>query len=62
MPKIAWKAYETAKVGYHSLFEKLDDVDTYLRAQLDRIMEKDSTIPAELAGIEKKPDSESEDD
>ena len=39
MGKIVWKAYETAKARYHSLFEKLDDGDTYLRAQVDRIME-----------------------
>ena len=62
MRKIVWKAYETAKARYHSLFEKLDDGDTYLRAQVDRIMEEDHAILAALAGIEKKPESEAEDD
>ena len=56
------KAYETAKERYHSLFEKLDDGDTYLRAQVDRIMEEDRAILAALAGIEKKSESEAEDD
>ena len=52
MRKIVWKAYETAKERYHSLFEKLDDGDTYLRAQVDRAMEEDHVILAALAGIE----------
>jgi hypothetical protein len=54
MRKIVRKAYETAKERYHSLFEKLDDGDTYMRAQVDRIMEKDRAILAALAGIETK--------
>ena len=57
-----WKAYEAAKARYHSLFEKLDDGDTYLRALVDRIMEEDHAILAALAGIENKPESEAEDD
>jgi hypothetical protein len=56
MRKSVWKAYETAKARYHSVFEKLDDGDTYLHAQVDR------TILAALAGIEKKSESEAEDD
>ena len=52
MRKIVWKAYETAKARHHSLFEKLDDGDTYLRAQVDRAMEEDHVILAALAGIE----------
>ena len=62
MRRIVWKAYETAKVKYNSVFEKLDDGDTYLRAQIDRIMEEDRAILAALAGIEKKPESEAEDE
>jgi hypothetical protein len=62
MRKIVRKAYETAKERYHSLFEKLDDGDTYMRAQVDRIMEKDRAILAALAGIETKSESEAEDD
>ena len=62
MRKIVWQAYETAKAKYNSVFEKLDDGDTYLRAQVDRIMEEDHAILAALAGIEKKPESEAEDD
>ena len=62
MRKIVWKAYETAKARYHSLFEKLDDGDTYMRAQVDRIMEEDRAILAALAGIETKSESEAEDD
>jgi acyl dehydratase len=57
-----WKAYETAKARHHSLFEKLDDGDTYLRAQVDRVMEEDQAILAALAGIEPKSESEAEDD
>ena len=57
-----WNAYETAKERYHSLFEKLDDGDTYLRAQVDRIMEEDRAILAALAGIEKEFKNEAEDD
>ena len=57
-----WKAYETAKEQNHSLFEKLDDGDIYMRAQVDRIMEEDRAILAALAGIEKKPESEAEDE
>jgi hypothetical protein len=62
MRKIVWKAYETAKERYHSLFEKLDDGDTYLRAQVDRVMEEDHAILAALAGIEKKSETEADDD
>ena len=62
MRKIVWKAYETAKERYHSLSEKLDDGDTYLRAQVDRVMEEDHAILAALAGIEKKSESEADDD
>ena len=62
MRKIVWKAYETAKERYHSLFEKLDDGDTYLRAQVDRVMEEDRAILAALAGIEKKTETEADDD
>lgn len=58
MRRIVWKAYETAKARHHSLFEKLDDGDTYMRAQVDRIMEKDRAILAALAGIETKSESE----
>ena len=54
-----WKAYETAKAPYHSLFDKYD---TYLRAQVDRVMEEDRAILAALAGIEKKSKCETEDD
>ena len=53
---------EAVKAQYNSVFEKLDDDDAYLRAQVDRIMEEDRTILAALAGIEKKPDGEAEDD
>jgi len=62
MRKIVWKVYETAKARYHSLFEKLDDGDTYLREQVDRIMEEDRAILAALAGIEKKSKNDVEDD
>jgi hypothetical protein len=62
MRKIVRKAYETAKERYHSLFEKFDDGDTYMRAQVDRIMEKDRAILAALAGIETKSESEAEGD
>ena len=62
MRKIVWKAYETAKEQNHFLFEKLDGGDTYLRSQVDRIMEEDRAILAALAGTEKKPESETEDD
>ena len=62
MRKIVWQAYESAKAKYNSVFEKLDDGDTYLRAQVDRIMEEDHAILAALAGIEKKSESEAEDD
>ena len=62
MRKIVWKAYEAAKARYHSVFEKLDDGDTYLRAQIDRIMEEDRAILAALAGIEKKSKNNVEDD
>ncbi|MDB2641274.1 hypothetical protein N9Y79_01870 [Alphaproteobacteria bacterium] len=60
MRKIAWKAYEAAKARYHSVFEKWDDGNTYLRAQVDCIMEEDRAILAALAGNEKKPESEAE--
>ena len=62
MRRIVWKAYETAKERYQTLFEKLDDGDTYLRAQVDRIMEEDRAILAALAGIEAKSEGETEDD
>ena len=62
MRKIVRKAYETANERHHSLFEKLDDGDTYMRAQVDRIMEEDRAILAALAGIETKSESEAEDD
>ena len=62
MRKIVWEAYETAKERYHSLFEKLDDGNTYVRAQVDRIMEEDRTILAALVGIEKKSKSEAKGD
>ena len=62
MRKIVWKALETAKARYHSLFEKLDDGDTYLPTQEDRVMEEDRAILAALAGIETKSKSETEDD
>lgn len=62
MGKIVWKAYETAKARYHSVFEKLDDGDTYLRAQVNRIMEEDRAILAALAGVEEKHKSGAEDD
>jgi len=62
MRRIVWKAYETAKSRHHSLFEKLDDGDAYLRAQVDRIMEEDRAILAALADIETKSESEAEDD
>jgi hypothetical protein len=61
MRKIVWKAYETAKERYHSLFEKLDDGDTYMRAQADRVTEEDRTILAALAGVEEKHESEADD-
>ena len=54
MRTTVWKPYETAKAQSHSLFEKLDDGDTYLRAQVDRVMEENRAILAALAGIEKK--------
>lgn len=53
MRKIVWKAYEAAKAQYHSVFEKLDDGDTYLMTQVDCVMEEDRAILAALAGIEK---------
>jgi hypothetical protein len=62
MRKNVGKAYEPAKAKYNSVFEKLDDGDTYLRAQEDRVMEEDRAILAALAGIEKKSESETEDD
>jgi len=62
MRKIVWKAYETAKERYHSLFEKLDDGDTYMRAQVARVMEEDRAILAALAGFEEKHESEAVDD
>jgi hypothetical protein len=62
MGKIVWKAYQPAKAKYNSVFAKLDDGDTYMRAQVDRIMEEDCAILAALAGIEKKSESEAEDD
>ena len=62
MRKFVWKAYEAAKAQYNSVFEKLDDGDTCLRAQVDRIMEEDHAILAALAGIEKKSEDEAEDD
>ena len=54
MCEIVWKAYEVAKARHHSVFEKLDDGDTYLRAQVDRIKEEYCAILAAHAGIEKK--------
>ena len=60
MRRIVWKAYETAKERYHSLFERLDGGDTYLRAQVDRIMEEDRAILAALADTEKKSESEAD--
>jgi len=62
MRTTVWKAYETAKERHHSLFEKLDDGDTYMRAQVDRIMEKDRAILPALAATEKKSESEAEND
>ena len=62
MRKIVWEAYEAAKDQYHSLFKKLDDGDTYLRAQVERVMEEDRAILAALAGIEKKSEGEAEND
>lgn len=62
MRKIVWKQYETAKERHHSVFEKLDDGDTYLRSQVDRIMEEDRSILAALAGVEEKHKSGAEDD
>ena len=62
MRKIVWKAYETAKEQNHFLLKKLDGGDTYLRSPVDRIMEEDRAILAALAGTEKKPESETEDD
>ena len=62
MRKNVGKAYEPAKAKYNSVFEKLDDGDTYLRAQEDRVMEEDRAILAALAGIEKKSESEAEED
>ena len=62
MRRIVWKAYETAKARHDSLFEKLDDGDTYMRAQVDRVTEGDRTILAALAGIKKKSESEAEGD
>ena len=41
---------------------KVGDGNTYLRAQVDRVMEEDRAILAALAGIEKKSESEAEDD
>ena len=61
MRKIVWKAYEAAKAQYNSVFEKLDDGDTYLRVQVDCYMEEDHAILLALAGIEKKPESKEED-
>lgn len=61
MRKIVWQAYESAKVKYNSVFEKLDDGDTYLRPQVARVMEEDHTILAALAGIETKSEGEAED-
>ena len=60
MRKIVWKAYEAAKAQYHSVFEKLDDGDTYLLTQVDCVMEEDRAILAALAGIGKKSESEVE--
>ena len=51
---IVWKTYEIAKARYHSFFEKLDDVDTYLRVKVD------PAILAALTSIEKKSNSETE--
>jgi hypothetical protein len=61
MRRIVWKAYETAKARHDSLFEKLDDGDTYMRAQVDRVMEEERAILGTLAGTEKKSESEAED-
>ena len=49
MRMIVWKTYEIAKARYHSFFEKLDDVDTYLRVKVD------PAILAALTSIEKNP-------
>lgn len=57
MRKILWQAYEAAKVKYNSVFQRLDDDDKYLRAQVDCIMEEDHAILAAVAGIEKKSES-----
>ena len=62
MLRIVLKAYETAKARYCSVFEKLDDGDKYLRAQVARVMEEDRAILAALAGIGKKSKSEAEDE
>ena len=62
MGKIVWKAYETAKARHHSFFEKLDDGETYMRAQIDRIMEEERAILVALAGIETKSEGEAEND
>ena len=56
-----WRRGKGVNARHHSLFEKLDDRDTYLRAQADRAIEEDRAILAALAGIEKKSDSEAED-
>ena len=56
MRKIVWKAYETAKARYHSVFEKLDDGDTYLRAQVDRIMEEDPQFWQRLPVLRRNPE------
>ena len=62
MRKNVGKAYEPAKAKYNSVFEKLDDGDPYMRVQVDRVTEEDRAILAALAGIEKKSESEVEDD
>ena len=62
MRKIVWKAYEPAKAKYNSVFAKLDDGDTYMRARVDRVMEEARAILATFVGIEKKSEGEAEDD
>lgn len=62
MRKIVRTTYEATKAQYNSVFEKLDYGDTYLRAQVGRVMEEGRVILAALAGIENKPESEAEDD
>ena len=62
MPRPLAGFFIAAKERYHSVFEKLDDGDTYMRVQVGRIMEEDRAILAALAGVEEKQESEAEDD